>query len=66
MGTISQDHAKLDSDTIADAIRPLVEADPSIKVKSVIAEVQSRFNYTVSYCKAWLAKQKAVVKVFGD
>ncbi|XP_015952773.1 uncharacterized protein LOC107477296 [Arachis duranensis] len=66
MGTISQDHAKLDSDTIADAIRPLVEADPSIKVKSVIAEVQGRFNYTVSYCKAWLAKQKAVAKIFGD
>nr|XP_029147047.1 uncharacterized protein LOC114924970 [Arachis hypogaea] len=66
VGTISQDHAKLDSDTIADAIRPLVEADPSIKVKSVIAEVQGRFNYTVTYRKAWLAKQKAVAKVFGD
>ncbi|XP_016192863.1 uncharacterized protein LOC107633778 [Arachis ipaensis] len=66
MGTISQDHPKLDSDTIADAIRPLVEADPSIKVKSVIAEIQGRFNYTVSYRKAWLAKQKAVAKVFGD
>ncbi|XP_016178826.1 uncharacterized protein LOC107621310 [Arachis ipaensis] len=66
MGTISQDHAKLDSDTIADAIRPLVEADPSIKVKSVIAEVQGRFNYTMSYRKAWLAKQKAVTKIFGD
>ncbi|RYR67441.1 hypothetical protein Ahy_A03g013802 [Arachis hypogaea] len=49
MGTISQDHAMLDSDIIANAIRPLVEADPSIKVKSIIAEVQSRFNYTVSY-----------------
>ncbi|XP_057746173.1 uncharacterized protein LOC130965427 [Arachis stenosperma] len=66
MGKISQDHDKLDSDTIAEAIRPLVEADPSIKVKSVIAEVQSRFNYTVSYRKTWLAKQKAVAKVFGD
>ncbi|RYQ83852.1 hypothetical protein Ahy_B10g102715 [Arachis hypogaea] len=66
MGTISQDHAKLDSDTIADAIRPLVVADPSIKVKSVIAEIQGRFNYTVSYRKAWLAKQKAVAKVFDD
>ncbi|XP_016186200.1 uncharacterized protein LOC107627905 [Arachis ipaensis] len=65
MGTISQDHAKLDSDTIADAIRPLVEADPSIKVKSIIAEVQSKFNYTISYRKAWLAKQKSVAKVFG-
>ncbi|RYR59699.1 hypothetical protein Ahy_A05g025632 [Arachis hypogaea] len=66
VGTISQDHAKLDSDTIVDAIRPLVESNPSIKVKSVIAEVQSKFNYTVSYRKAWLAKQKAVAKVFDD
>ncbi|XP_057755689.1 uncharacterized protein LOC130974863 [Arachis stenosperma] len=63
--TISQDHAKLDSITIAEAIKPLVEADPSLKVKSVIAEVQSKFNYTVSYRKAWLAKQRAVEKIFG-
>ncbi|RYR13238.1 hypothetical protein Ahy_B04g070342 isoform B [Arachis hypogaea] len=44
--TISQDHSKLDSITIAEAIKPLVEADPSLKVKSVIAEVESKFNYT--------------------
>ncbi|RYR13977.1 hypothetical protein Ahy_B04g070687 isoform A [Arachis hypogaea] len=56
--TISQDHSKLDSITIAEVIKPLVEADPSLKVKSVIAEVQSKFNYTVSYRKAWLAKQR--------
>ncbi|XP_052111504.1 uncharacterized protein LOC107468974 [Arachis duranensis] len=63
--TISQDHSKLDSLTIAEAIKPLVEADPSLKVKSVIAEVQSKFNYTVSYRKACLAKQRAVEKIFG-
>ncbi|XP_015934195.1 uncharacterized protein LOC107460352 [Arachis duranensis] len=66
METSLQDRAKLDSDTIADAIRPLVEADLSIKVKSIIVEVQSRFNYTVSYRKTWLAKQKSVAKIFGD
>nr|XP_025670547.1 uncharacterized protein LOC112770375 [Arachis hypogaea] len=66
IGTISQDHSKLDSDTVAEAIRPLVETDPSIKVKSIIAEVQSRFNYTISYRKAWLAKQKSVAIFFGD
>ncbi|XP_025697392.1 uncharacterized protein [Arachis hypogaea] len=65
IGTISQDHSKLDSDTVANAIRPLVETDPSIKVKSIIAEVQSRFNYTISYRKAWLAKQKSIANVFG-
>ncbi|RYQ95100.1 hypothetical protein Ahy_B08g090126 [Arachis hypogaea] len=37
--TISQDHVKLDSNTIGEAIKPLVEADPSIKVKSFIVEV---------------------------
>ncbi|RYR06113.1 hypothetical protein Ahy_B06g085908 [Arachis hypogaea] len=38
MGTISQDHSKLDSDMIAEAMKPLVESDPSINVKSIIAE----------------------------
>ncbi|RYR12151.1 hypothetical protein Ahy_B04g069691 [Arachis hypogaea] len=33
MSTISQDHSKLDSKTVAEAIKPLVEVDPSIKVK---------------------------------
>ncbi|XP_020992734.1 uncharacterized protein LOC110278802 [Arachis duranensis] len=65
IGMISQDHSKLDSDTVAEAIRPLVETNPSIKMKSIIAEVQSRFNYIISYRKAWLAKQKSIAKVFG-
>ncbi|RYR61909.1 hypothetical protein Ahy_A04g019159 [Arachis hypogaea] len=65
MGMISHDHTKLDSDTIVDAIRTLVEADSLINVKSIIAKLQSRFNYTINYYKAWLAKQKYVVKVFG-
>nr|XP_025685558.1 uncharacterized protein LOC112786393 [Arachis hypogaea] len=63
--TISQDHSKLDSKTVAEAIKPLVEVDPSLKVKSVIAEVQSKFNYTINYWKAWLAKQKVVESIFG-
>ncbi|RYR73388.1 hypothetical protein Ahy_A02g007731 [Arachis hypogaea] len=65
MRTISHDYSKLDLDTVANAIRPLVETDPSIKVKSIITEVQSRFNYTISYRKAWWTKQKSIAKVFG-
>ncbi|KAL4275285.1 hypothetical protein AHAS_Ahas20G0091900 [Arachis hypogaea] len=49
MGMISQDHSKLDLDSVAKAMRPLVESDISIKVKSIITEVQSKFNYTISY-----------------
>ncbi|RYR68764.1 hypothetical protein Ahy_A03g015235 [Arachis hypogaea] len=65
IGMISQDHSKLNSNTVVETIRPLVETDLSIKVKSMIAEVQSRFNYTISYRKVWLAKQKSIAKVFG-
>ncbi|RYR44745.1 hypothetical protein Ahy_A08g041026 [Arachis hypogaea] len=43
------DHSKLDSGTVAEAIRSLVETNPSINVKSIIVKVQSRFNYTISY-----------------
>ncbi|RYR68863.1 hypothetical protein Ahy_A03g015357 [Arachis hypogaea] len=31
IGTISQDHSKLNSDIVVEAIRPLVETDPSMK-----------------------------------
>ncbi|RYR66223.1 hypothetical protein Ahy_A03g012200 [Arachis hypogaea] len=48
-----------------ETIKLLAEADPSIKVKSVITKVQSKFNYTISYCKVWLVKQKTVEKIFG-
>ncbi|RYQ96199.1 hypothetical protein Ahy_B08g091822 [Arachis hypogaea] len=54
--------SKLDYITIVEVIQPLVEANPCIKVKSVIAEVQSKFKYTISYRKASLAKQKSVEK----
>ena len=66
MARISQDHTKLDSDTIAKCIKPMVESDPSFKIKSVIAEIQSRFGYMTTYRKAWMAKQKAIEKVFGQ
>ncbi|RYR56994.1 hypothetical protein Ahy_A05g022736 [Arachis hypogaea] len=61
---ISQDHTKLNLDMIIEVIKSLVEADPSLKVKFVIAKVQSKFNYTTSYCKVWLTKQKAIANLF--
>ncbi|RYR08492.1 hypothetical protein Ahy_B05g076200 [Arachis hypogaea] len=57
MGMISQDHSKLDSDTIVEAMKLLVESNLSIK---------ARFNYTISYRKAWLTKQKSIAKVLVD
>ncbi|RYR07620.1 hypothetical protein Ahy_B05g075018 [Arachis hypogaea] len=47
MGIILQDHFKLDSDIVAEAIRPLVEIDPFLKVKFIIAEVQPGYSGTM-------------------
>ncbi|KAL4343506.1 hypothetical protein AHAS_Ahas11G0085200 [Arachis hypogaea] len=51
--------------TVAEAMKPLVESDPCIKAKYIVAEVQARFNYTISYRNTWLAKSKSIAKAFG-
>ncbi|XP_019423103.1 PREDICTED: uncharacterized protein LOC109360782 [Lupinus angustifolius] len=63
---VSQDHSKLNSSFIADLIVNLVSADPSIPVKALVKWVVSRFGYTVTYRKAWTAKQMAMAKIYGD
>ncbi|RYR59332.1 hypothetical protein Ahy_A05g025199 isoform A [Arachis hypogaea] len=52
MGTISQDHAKLDSAIIAEAIRPLVEVDPSIK--KAITKVFGDWEVSYQTLPVWL------------
>ena len=63
---ISQDHMKLDSDMIAQHIDPMIRANPSFKVKLVIAEIQSQYGYKRTYWEAWTAKQKAIERVYGS
>ena len=58
MMIIFQDHMKLDADMIAQLIKPMVQANTSIKVKLVIAEIQSQYGYMTTYRKAWMAKQR--------
>jgi len=50
----------------ASIVTNLVKANPSIPVKSLIAEIQNRYGYSVSYKKAWKAKQKALAMQFRD
>lgn len=63
---LSQDHRKLDSTLISQSTKSLVSNDPSIKVKSIIAHIREKFNYTTSYRKAWIAKNKAIEDVYGN
>jgi len=64
--TLSQDHINFDSSEIAAIIVNSVKSNPSIPIKSLVAEIKNRYGYSVSYKKAWIAKQKALAMEFGD
>ncbi|KAF1870871.1 hypothetical protein Lal_00030181 [Lupinus albus] len=63
---VSQDHNKLNSPFISYLVINLVSADPSIAVKALVKDVVSRFGYTVTYRKAWIAKQMALTQIYVD
>jgi len=60
------DHVNLDSNQIGSIVMNFVKENPSIPIKSLVAEIKNCFGYSVSYDKAWNGKQKALVKEFGD
>ncbi|XP_052882757.1 uncharacterized protein LOC128291605 [Gossypium arboreum] len=62
---MTEDHRKLDSKTICTCIMPMVEDMPTIKVWVLITEMQARFQYRVSYRKAWITKQMAIEQLYG-
>ncbi|XP_058766794.1 uncharacterized protein LOC131640416 [Vicia villosa] len=62
---ITQDHRKLNSNIISDSIKRLIQEDASLKVKHIIAHICEKFNYTISYKKAWIAKNKAIASTYG-
>ncbi|KAL2326870.1 hypothetical protein Fmac_020297 [Flemingia macrophylla] len=44
----------------------MINEDPSIKISLIQERIVAQTRYKVSYCKAWKAKQKVVVNIFGD
>jgi len=36
------------------------------KVNSIITHILDKYGYTISYTKAWNAKQRAIEEIFGD
>ncbi|XP_027915167.1 uncharacterized protein LOC114174530 [Vigna unguiculata] len=62
----SADHVNLDSNQIASIVMNSIKENPSIPIKSLVAEIKNRLGYSVSYDKAWNGKQKALAKEFGD
>jgi hypothetical protein len=42
-----------------------LHGDLSVKIKVIIAHIRDKFNYTITYRKAWIAKNMAIEKIFG-
>lgn len=64
--TMSQDHRKLYSNIICDSIKSLINSDASLKVKHIITHIREALNYTISYKKAWISKNKAIASIYGN
>jgi len=63
---ISQDRHNLDLSQIATIVLHSVKKNPSIPIESLIVEITSRHNYSITYRKACLTKQKALAMEFGN
>jgi len=49
---ISQDHCNLASTQIASIVFHLVRTNPSIRIKSLVADIKSCYGYTITYRRA--------------
>ena len=63
---LRQDHRQLDKAVIAQIIQPIVKTNPTVSIKTLMAEIKTFMNYTPSYKKTWLAKQKALEMIHGN
>lgn len=61
-----QDHRKLSSQLICDEILSIISDNPSLKVSTIISHIITRYNYTSSYRKSWIARSKEVETMFGN
>ncbi|WP_227642604.1 hypothetical protein, partial [Klebsiella pneumoniae] len=60
---MTDDHPQLDSELIAQIIRPTIGDNPSTKVKAIINTIHVRFEKCISYKKVWMGKQKVIASI---
>jgi len=62
----SVDHKLLTSEFVCNSILDLIRVDPSLKIKTIVQLMKERFHFTITYKRAWIAKQKAITIIYGD
>ncbi|CAL5404585.1 unnamed protein product [Camellia sinensis] len=63
---MNRDNCNLKSEVIAHFIKAQIAISPELPLATIIEVVKEKFQFTISYKKAWLARTKAVAMVFGD
>ncbi|KAK4254710.1 hypothetical protein QN277_010052 [Acacia crassicarpa] len=64
--SLTRDHKQLDSDIICAAIISMLRDDPAVKPVLIQERIKRLYGYNITYKKAWKAKMKAIVKLYGD
>jgi hypothetical protein len=62
---VQKSHRNLTSQYIANEMYGIIVANLSSEPKSIIRHIQEKYKYTISYGKAWSAKQKVLEMRFG-
>ncbi|XP_057523863.1 uncharacterized protein LOC130803678 [Amaranthus tricolor] len=62
----SDEHPFLTSNFVTDLIVDMIRVNPAFKVESIVNFVNNKYGFVITYKRTWLAKNKAITKVFGD
>ncbi|XP_028104554.1 uncharacterized protein LOC114303619 [Camellia sinensis] len=62
---MNRDNCNLKSEVIAHFIKAQIAISPELPLATIIEVVKEKFQFTISYKKAWLARTKAVAMVFS-
>ncbi|XP_025679527.1 uncharacterized protein LOC127745565 [Arachis duranensis] len=63
---MSQDHHQLDSSLICKVISPMIQSNPSVTIPVLQSAVHASYHFKPLYRKVWMAKQKAIARIYGD
>ncbi|XP_061338116.1 uncharacterized protein LOC133284985 [Gastrolobium bilobum] len=63
---LSQDQRQLDSAFISSTILEMVKEEPHVSIGLIQERIRNNYGFTISYRKAWKAKQKAMAKIYDD
>ena len=54
--TMNLDHKNLGSRLVGRDVMPMIAKNPAMNIAAIMAYVKEKYNYTISYKKAWNAK----------